>query len=104
PLEPAPLTTADSYRFGVALASDGEFGDVTEGSTVPVQLDCVQDAACELVVREEQLTSRQVAIGNLSPDDITLVLSNDLLDEASALLLRNLQSLGERIGETQAGI
>ena len=104
PLEPAPLTTAGNYRFGVALAADSEFGDAADNSTVPVQLDCVQDGACELVVREEQLTSRQVAIGNMSPDDITLVLSNDLLDEASALLLRNLQNLGEQIGETQAGI
>lgn len=101
PVDPAPLRSGSNYRFGVLLAADSEAGDHTATSDVPLQVRCTDGAECQLVVIEERVASRRVALSNMTTDSIVVVLQNELLDEASALLLERLLESGRQIDEIE---
>lgn len=97
---PAPVLTASSMRFGVALngASPLEGDDA-----VPVQLECSSDAeACELVVTLEQVVVRRVSLNNIDQGTIALYLENVELSDADRTTLQRVLDLQRRISQLTA--
>lgn len=92
--------TPDTYRFGVLLAAEAEDGDVSAESAFPVQLECVADR-CEIVVVEERLLQRRVALSNMTTDSIVTVLQNGMLDDAGEELLAQLLETGAQLTALQ---
>ncbi len=102
PNEPAPVTTANTYRFGVAVGAGAPEGDLTgEASGLPVQLECTAADTCVLEVIEERVATRSVALTNLPTDSIIILLENELLDAETTVLLEQLLGLGQQITELQ---
>lgn len=97
PAGPAPVTTPDTYRFGVLLAADSENGDVTGDSDFPVQLECNAGGECVLEVIEERVSLRRVALSTLPTDSIVILLENELLDAEARIILEQLLDLGRQI-------
>lgn len=101
PSEPAPVTTPDSYRFGVALAAEAEAGDLAGEPGLPLQLECPESGSCVLEVIEERVATRSVVLSNMTTDSIVILLQNELLDADTEALLQQLVELGQQITELQ---
>lgn len=101
PENPAPVTTASSYRFGVLLAADQAAGDVTGETNLPVQLECNAAGSCVLTVTEEQVSEKRVMLQALSTDALVALLQDGPLDEETQLLLEQLLETGRRITALQ---
>lgn len=100
-----PAETQDAYRFGVALehggAEEPEAGDAggeAEGDpVVPTHLRCEPEEACALEVVVERTTSRTLAVGNVTPDQIGFYLENVELSENDRATLERILELKRRI-------
>ena len=113
--EPAPAETANAWRFGVlvpgtvpgtgepAAGDDGAFDE-----PIPTHLVCEGTGPCALEVVLERVASRQLAIGNVTPDQIVFYLENVELSSGDRATLqqilelkRQLVELDRRIAEVQ---
>lgn len=112
---PAPEETPSALRFGVAIAGDNAAETASSAppaeATVPTHLTCEANAECILEVVMERVESRELAIANVTPDQIVFYLENvELSDEDRALLnqildlKRQIVSLDRRIAETEASL
>lgn len=101
PADPAPVTTAGTYRFGVALAAAAATGDLAGEVGLPVQLECSAADTCVLEVIEERVATRTVALSNMPTESIVILLQNELLDDETTVLLQQLLDLGQQITALQ---
>ncbi len=94
---PAPVLTASSMRFGVALNG----ASALEGDdAVPVQLECSADTeACDLVVTLEQVVVRRIALNNVDQGTIALYLENVELSAEDRATLQRVLDLQRRIAQ-----
>ncbi len=91
---PAPILTPSSLRFGVVV-NDGAGGAIVP-TDVPVQQRCPaggEEEACILEVVLERVTSRTVALTDLSPDVIAVYLEDLTLDDATRRTLEDVMTL-----------
>lgn len=91
---PPPLLTASTWRFGVVV-NDGA-GGVAVPTDVPVQTRCpagAEEQACVLEVVLERVTSRTIALTDLSPDVIAVYLEDLELDAATRRTLEDVMAL-----------
>ena len=109
--ETAPAETPTAWRFGVAMAGSdtpSRSVDATFGEPIPTHLTCSGTEPCTLEVVLERVDLRQLAILNITPDQLVFFLENvELSSEDRATLQqilelkRQLVELDRRIAEVQ---
>lgn len=104
--DPAPVRTADAWRFGVALGDveGAAEGDEASQEALPVQLRCDGEEACLLEVVLERTESQTTQITNLSADRIAVLLQNVELDPADREALERIAELQRRVSQLDAAI
>lgn len=102
--EPAPARTADAYRFGVVTAGSEGIGagtasndSASDARQIPTHLTCSLSEPCVLDVVMERVESRQLAVGNVTPDQIAFFLENVELTEQDRATLDEILTLKRQI-------
>ena len=107
--EPAPLLTADSWRFGVLLngapASQAAAATDDAAAEVPVQLRCDSgDEPCVLEVVLERVTSQSLALTNIEAGSIAFYLENVELDADTRGVLTAVLDLKRELSRLSAAV